>query len=289
MTEAFQQLVRDVLVIHEIEPELFQAIPASPFDDRPYGGTVAAQSLLAAGRTTDADRPAHSLHVSFLRAADYRAPALYQVERTRDSGSFSSRLVRVQQHGRTIAVVLASFHRARPGLEHQIPCPEAPAPETLTSRVPALVADRGDEAPANARVPWPIDIRYVDHRPWLVNGNREPVNRSWLRADGPLPDDPLIHAAALAFASDLTMFEPVLFPHELNWTQLVSSAGVYGATIEHTLWFHRSFRADRWLLETQASPVASNSRALTTGHFFDRDGHLVATAAQEIMLMVSRS
>ena len=232
-------------------------------------------------------------------SATPRETVAYAVQRLRDSSQFSTRLVIASQGDRPIATSTVSFQVPRDGFEHAV-MPVAsgtlPSPPSLPTRSARLAAVFGDDVPANARVPWPIDIRYIDHEPWEA-APKEPAavaaNRLWLRGDGPLGDDPLTHAGVLAYASDLTMFEPVIAPHGgppyfLKWERLQRGL-VRGASLDHSVWFHRPFRADEWLLHEQDSPVAHGSRGLTTGRFFTADGVLVASVAQEVVILADPS
>ncbi|MCU1659627.1 MAG: acyl-CoA thioesterase [Pseudonocardiales bacterium] len=264
---------------------------------RVYGGEIAAQGLNAAGHTVSADRQVHSLHVSYLRGGAPKHPIVYAVESLRDSPEFSTRLVTASQNDRLIATMTASFQVPRPGLEHGLTAASdalVVAPESLTTRQERILARFGEDAPEGAAMPWPIDIRYIDHDPWLRPAlpTGVPANRMWLRGDGRLSDDPLMHACVLAYASDLTMFEPVIYPHSgppyyLTWEK-VHHGGVRGASLDHSIWFHRPFRADEWLLHEQDSPVAHGARGLATGRFFAADGVLVASVAQEIVMFVDQ-
>jgi acyl-CoA thioesterase II len=296
---AFSALVNEVLVVEACGVDRFVGTrPAESFD-RVYGGEVAAQALHAAAGTVDPGRQVNSLHVSFLGIGDPTQDVVYAVQRLRDSSQFSTRLVIGAQGDRPIATGLVSFQLPRKGFEHAA-TPAAfgslPDPDSLLTRSARLAAVFGDDLPANARIPWPIDIRYIDHEPWSTAAEaRAPLasNRLWLRGDGTLGDDPLAHAGVLAYASDLTMFEPVIAPHGgppylLTWAKLQSGT-VRGASLDHSVWFHRPFRADEWLLHEQDSPVAHGSRGLTTGRFFTADGVLVASVAQEVVILVDPS
>jgi acyl-CoA thioesterase II len=294
---AFSALVNEVLVVEPCGLDRFVGTrPAESFD-RVYGGEVAAQGLQAAAGTVDPVRRVHSLHVSFLGIGDPTQPVVYAVQRLRDSSQFSTRLVISTQRERPIATSMVSFQVPRQGFEHTV-TPVAfgnlPSPESLPTRGAGIAAAFGDDLPANARIPWPIDIRYIDHEPWSRASTAPTAppasNRLWLRGDGALGDDPLAHAGVLAYASDLTMFEPVIAPHGgapyfLTWGK-VQRGMVRGASLDHALWFHRPFRADEWLLHEQDSPVAHGSRGLTTGRFFTANGQLVASVAQEIVILV---
>jgi len=296
-SSAFDVLVRDVLPVLSTGDDTFTgARPAASFD-RIYGGETAAQGLRAAALTVEPGKLPHSLHVTYLRIGDPRRPVEYTVERLRDSRTFSTRWVKARQDERIVATMTASFQPEQRGFEHAV-APRSPidslaVPESLPRRETLLAQAFPVDPPQTARVPWPIDIRYLDRLPWAAavgNGDARPMNRMWMRADGPLGDDPLDHLTVLAYASDLSMFEPVLYPHggspwALSWER-VSRGDIRGASLDHTIWFHRPFRADEWLLHEQESTSAFGTRGLTTGRYYTADGRLVASVAQELALLV---
>ena len=240
-----------------------------------FGGQVAAQSLMAAGRTVEIGRP-HSLHAYFLRPGDPTVPILYEVDRIRDGRSFTTRRVVAIQHGRAIFNLSASFHVDEPGLSHQFPMPEVPQPEDLESLVTRLEPYREVLGDWFAR-PHPIDQRPIGELPYSRNASKEPIQRLWIRADGTLPDDPLLHACIAAYASDMSLFDTMLAPHDVTW----EDADFMGASLDHCMWFHRPFRADEWLLYDMDSPIASGARGLARGFLFTRDGTLVVSLVQE--------
>ncbi|GGK23152.1 acyl-CoA thioesterase II [Pilimelia terevasa] len=249
---------------------------------RVYGGQVAGQALVAAGRTVDPGRAVHSLHGYFVRGGDPAAPIAYEVENVRDGRSFSVRRSVAVQHGRPIFFMSASFHRAESGLEHQAPAPlEVPGPAELPTMAQRL-ARYPERAGYWATMPRPIDVRYVGEPGWVPPGDRprDPYQRVWMRLDGRLPDDPLLHACALTYASDLSLLDSVLAVHGESW----GPGGVVGASLDHALWFHRPFRADEWFLYDCWSPSAHGARGLATGRFFTVDGRHVASAVQEGLL-----
>jgi acyl-CoA thioesterase-2 len=249
---------------------------------RVYGGQVAGQALVAAGRTVDAARTVHSLHGYFVRPGQRGEPIVYAVENVRDGHSFSVRRCTALQHDKPIFLMAASFHRAEEGLDHQAPAPiDVPPPD----EVPTM-SDRLARYPERAgfwsRIPRPLDVRYIGEPGWVRPGARpaEPHQRVWIRLDGRLPDDPLIHACALAYASDLTLLDSVLSWHGVVW----GPGGMIGASLDHALWFHRPFRADEWFLYDCWSPSAAGARGLATGRMFTMDGRHIATAVQEGLL-----
>jgi acyl-CoA thioesterase-2 len=247
-----------------------------------FGGQVAGRALVAAGRTVDPARTVHSLHGYFVRGGDPAEPIVYEVENVRDGRSFSVRRSVAIQHGKPIFFMSASFHRAEKGLDHQVTAPVGvPRPDELPT-----MSERLAHAPERqniwAVIPRPIDVRYVGEPGWVRPGDRPAAERQqvWMRIDGKLPDDPLVHACALTFASDLTLLDAVLSTHGEVW----GPGGYIGASLDHALWFHRPFRADEWFLYDCVSPSASDARGLATGRMFTENGRLIASAVQEGLL-----
>ncbi|MFP5319237.1 MAG: acyl-CoA thioesterase [Acidimicrobiia bacterium] len=252
VTKALDGLV-DLLDLEPIEVNLFRGVSPQDFRQRVFGGQVAGQALVAAGRTVEPDRRVHSLHAYFLRPGDPAVPIVYDVDRIRDGRSFTTRRVVAIQRGRAIFNLAASFHADEAGFEHQAAMPDVPPPESLAAPPPA-----GDS---------PIDVRRVPHGP-----------RAWIRADGELPDDQLLHACVVAYASDLTLLDTILSLHGLS---IGDHPGVMLASLDHAMWFHRPFRADDWLLYDQDSPAAAGARGLARGSIFTRTGDLVVSVVQE--------
>ncbi|GAA3818899.1 MULTISPECIES: acyl-CoA thioesterase II [Amycolatopsis] len=281
------QAVLDNLValldLERIEEDIFRGVspPHSPV--RVFGGQVAGQALVAAGRTVPPERRVHSLHAYFIRGGDPRVPIVYEVDRIRDGRSFTTRRVVAVQHGKAIFALSASFQKSEPGLEHADAMPEVPDPETLPTYAERL-AEFPQALPDVRKRPRPIDIRYVNDPPWVTRqtGERPGRNQVWMRADGVLPDDQLLHVCVLTYASDMTLLDSPLARHGVYW----DLDRVLGASLDHALWFHRPFRADEWFLYDTESPSASGGRGLATGRFFSRDGKLLATVVQEGLLRV---
>jgi acyl-CoA thioesterase-2 len=268
----------DLLDLEQIEVNIFRGRSPDERVQRVFGGQVAGQALVAAGRTVPADRPVHSLHAYFIRPGDPSIPLVYTVERVRDGRSFTTRRVSAIQHGRTIFTLSASFHHAEPGPEHSDPMPEVPAPEDIPRTVDRLEKLLGP-LPAEFHDS-PIDLRSVG--PLTVEASRDPALRTtrnlvWLRVDGELPDDPLLHVCLMTYASDMTLLDSVLLGHGLSWVD----GRTTGASLDHAMWFHRPFRADRWLLYAQESPVAAGARGLARGEVFTAEGQLVVSVVQE--------
>lgn len=251
---------------------------------RVFGGQVLAQSVIAAGRTVegvgDTPRHIHSLHGYFVRAGDDSHPIRFAVENIRDGNSFSTRRVHAIQYGKPILSMITSFQSVADGLDHQDPMPAAPDPETLPSlaEIARTTDDPRTREFARAR---PVDLRHVEGHLHVTPGRqRAPQQSVWLKTIGTLPDDPLLHAAVLAYASDYSLLEPVLRRHGLAW----SDPRLRVASLDHAMWFHRPGRADEWVLYTERSPSAQGGRGLATGQMFSADGALVATVAQEGMM-----
>ncbi|MCK4176084.1 acyl-CoA thioesterase [Aciditerrimonas ferrireducens] len=285
MSDALDFLVK-LLDIEPIEVNIFRGVSPDEHRQRVFGGQVAAQSLMAAGRTVERGR-VHSLHAYFLRPGDPTVPILYEVDRIRDGRSFTTRRVVAIQHGQAIFNMATSFHVEEEGpLEHQFPMPEVPDPESLPTLRERLEPYRDRLAEWFAR-PHPIDQRHIGRLPWAAEeAGDEPVQRLWIRADGQLPDDPLLHACIATYASDMSLFDTMLAPHAVHW----DDADFMGASLDHCMWFHRPFRADEWLLYDMDSPTAYGARGLARGFLFTRDGRLAVSMVQEgLMRVVSRA
>lgn len=281
----------ELLDLERIEEDIFRGLSRSAAIPRVYGGQVAAQALVAAGRTVPADRSAHSLHSYFLRAGDPGAPIVYTVDRIRDGRSFTTRRVVAVQHGQPIFHLSASFQAYEEGLEHQAPMPAAPDPESLPTAAETLprYADRFvDPSVAGllleARAA--VDLRYVDAPPYATAGQpREARSQVWFRTVGKLADDPLLHVCLATYVSDMTLLDSVLLAHGRGgW----ATGDIVGASLDHAMWFHRPFRADEWLLYDQTSPSASGGRGLGQARIHTQDGRLAISVIQEGVMRVPR-
>ncbi len=270
----------DVLDLEPLELNLFRGTTPQVGWQRVYGGQVLGQALVAAGRTVDEPRAVHSLHGDFLLAGDPAHPILYEVERTRDGGSFTTRRVKAIQRGQAIFTMSVSFHKNEEGFEHALEMPEVPPPEALPS-AGELIVRLIDTLPKNMQSYWkrenPIELRPVDVSRYLGREPHPPRQNIWLKANGPLPDDFRLHQCVLAYASDFTLLDTALIAHG----KLLFDADIQLASLDHAIWFHRPFRADEWLLYSQDSPNASGARGFCRGSFFTREGVLVASTAQE--------
>ncbi|WP_046861716.1 acyl-CoA thioesterase II [Microvirga massiliensis] len=274
--------VDDLLAILDLEPlerNLFRGRSPQVGWQRVFGGQVIGQALVAACRTVEGRAP-HSLHAYFLLPGDPKVPIIYEVERLRDGRSFTTRHVKAIQHGQAIFSMSASFHVAEPGFDHAAEMPKVPAPEDLPSESEmkaGVLPLMPDPVRAYYERERPIELRPVEFERYT---SRAPLGRHfnvWIRATGPLPDDPAIHQCVLAYASDMTLLDSSLIAHG----RTVFDRSIQAASLDHALWFHRPFRADEWLLYAQDSPSASGARGFSRGLIFTRDGRLVASVAQE--------
>lgn len=281
MTYALEHLTA-LLDLEQIETDIYRGTSPDDNRQRVFGGQVAGQALVAAGRTV-AKGLAHSLHAYFLRPGDPAVPILYQVDRIRDGRSFTTRRVVAVQHGKAIFNLSASFHIDEPGLEHQVGMPEVPAPESLPTFAERM-APWAEQLGEWYTRPQPIDQRYVEGPPATSRSARPPRQRVWIRADGNLPDDPLLHACVVAYASDMSLLDSVFLPHGLSWYDYPR---VTGASLDHAMWFHRRFRADEWLLYDQESPTAHGALGLGSGRIFTREGALAVSVVQEGLVRVA--
>ncbi len=267
----------ELLDLEDIEVNVFRGVSPAIDVQRVFGGQVAGQALVAAARTVGDDRHIHSLHAYFLRPGDPRVPILYEVDRQRDGRSFTTRRVVAIQHGRPIFNLSASFHVHETGYEHQFEMPaDVPPPEDFddfATRWEPYKEALGDWYTR----PRPIDTRYVD---WTPPDRKEPLpprHRVWVRANGSLPDDPVLHACVLTYLSDMTLLDTTLLPHGGTFM----NTRVQMASLDHAMWFHRPFRADDWLLYDQDTPAAADGRGLARGFFFTPTGDLAVSVVQE--------
>ncbi len=273
-------LLVSILDLEELEENLFRGRTPAENRVRVFGGQVAGQALVAAGRTVT-EGVVHSLHAYFLRPGDPSIPIVYEVDRIRDGKSFATRRVVAVQRGQAIFNLSASFQHSESGIEHQLPMPEAPDPESLPSfqqRIEPYLAVAPPELKRWLERERPIDQRHVDPGNYLKPEARPPRQLVWIRADGRLPEEPLLlHQCVVAYASDMTLIDTATLPHAITWFDMSWQL----ASLDHAMWFHRPFRADEWLLYVQESPTATGGRGFTTGRLYTRDGQLVVSVAQE--------
>jgi acyl-CoA thioesterase-2 len=286
-----EQLVAELTLLLDLEPrggDRYVGRKLREGSGRVFGGQAIAQALGAARRTVAADRPVHSLHAYFLRGGSDELPIDFRVKRDLDGRSFSNRRVVASQNGEPILNLIASFQKRQEGPHHQYPrMPDVPPPEDLEpdASVRARIAEQVPEGPMRRFFlrPRPIDFRSVEPRDWLDPQKREPCAHCWFRTVAPLPDDPKVHGAILAYASDFQLLATALQPHGLSYPR----GDVKGASLDHAIWFHGEFRADDWLLYSTDSPWSGRARGFGRGQIFTRDGRLVASVAQEGMLRLT--
>ncbi len=275
--------VAELLALLDLEPlevNIYRGQNRNIGTGRVFGGQVFAQALVAAQRTVPVERDAHSVHGYFLRPGDLAVPIMYIVDRPRDGGSFTSRRVTAIQHGEAIFHLSASFHVSEPGLDHQTPMPHVPAAESLAPELD-VIREMADRIPEPLRPiltqDRPIDFRPVQPHDPFQGEKRAPHRSVWFRAVAPLPDERIIHQAVLSYASDYGLLPTALYPHGVPFRD----RRLQMASIDHSVWMHRPFRADDWLLYVMDSPTAAGARGFTRGTVYTKDGTLVASVAQE--------
>jgi len=290
MTSPVSELI-ELLSLERLEDNLFRGQSRDIGTKYVFGGQVVGQALSAAQATLDSADPdkgprdAHSLHAYFLRAGDITAPIVYEVDRTRDGGSFSVRRVTAIQHGKPIFVFAASFQIHEPGPEHQLSMPEVPRPEDVAPTAPPppeVLATLPIKVQRWLNRMGPFEFRPIYPRDDLNPPKRPPYQQVWFRLSEQVGDAPELHRALLAYASDFHLLGTTTFPHGISYYQ----PNVQMASLDHAMWFHRPFRADDWLLYSIDSPSAQNARGLARGMVFDQQGRLVASTAQEGMIRV---
>lgn len=276
----------DLLDLEPLEVNIYRGRSRDLGSGRVFGGQVFAQALVAARRTVDEGREAHSVHGYFILPGDLAAPIVFFVDRLRDGKSFTTRRVTAIQHGQAIFNLSASFHVMEPGNEHQTPMPDVPPPESLAPELD-LIREIADRIPEPLRTVLtqdrPVDFRPVEPiDPFAPGVKREPLRHAWFKTVNALPDETLLHQAVLAYVSDYGLITTALQPHGLTFR----SRGLQMASLDHSLWLHRAFRVDEWLLYAMDSPVASGARGFARGSIYTRDGTLVASVAQEGLMRV---
>lgn len=268
-----------LLDLDDIGPDIFVGRHRpGEVGSRTFGGQLVAQAMVAAGRTVGSALPIHAINAHFIRGGDVTQPIEYRVDRHRDARSFANRTVIASQGSSDLFVMLVSFQDWAPGLEHAVERPDVPDPDGLP-RIDDHFIGYEDKLQMFITALKPTDLRYTNDPAWILKtaGERLRHNRVWMRADGELPDDPLLHVAALGYSSDTTVLDSIITTHGLSW----GFDRIMAATVNHSIWFHRPLRFDEWVLYATESPVAAGSRGLATGRFFARDGELLATVTQE--------
>jgi acyl-CoA thioesterase-2 len=272
-----------LLDLEQLEKNLFRGQSKSVGSARVFGGQVLAQSLSAAMRTVPQDRFVHSLHGYFVLPGDLDIPILFEVDRIRDGGSFTTRAVKAIQNGEAIFHLTTSFQRDQQGFDHQAEMPEVLPPEELVS-YEGMAKQYGDQLPKSVRgllsVERPLEFRPVEFHNPFAHEKYAPIRNVWLRAKGEMPDDRRMQALALAYTSDYNLLTTALLPHG----RATDYRNLQMASLDHAMWFHRPFRLDDWLLYSIDSPSASGARGFTRGNIFDRSGKLVASVVQEGLL-----
>ena len=287
-----EELVADLVLLLDMEPRATDRFLGRRHvgwgSGRVYGGQVIAQALASAERTVSDDRAAHSMHCYFLRGGNDAMPIDYSILRDFDGGTISNRRVTACQQGEVILNLTASFQKRQEGLSHQaVTMPDVPPPEDIEEDY--LRRRRIFGAMGESGTPWllrqlAIDWRAVELEKRFSREASEPVYHSWFRTRASLPDDPRVHRAVLAYASDMLLLGTATMPHPFS----LGLPGAIGATIDHSIWFHEDFRADEWLLFRAESPWSGHSRGFTRGSIFSRDGRLIASVAQEGIIRVTK-
>jgi len=276
MDQRLAELLK-LLDLEGLEDNLYRGQSRDIGAPQVFGGQVLGQALVAASRTVD-KRLVHSLHAYFLRRGDVNAPIVFEVDRSRDGGSFTSRRVVAIQHGQPILTMSASFQQIEPGLDHQAPMPEAPPPEGLRD-LGEINAQMLDHVPEKVRCFFqhqrPFEFRPVDPPDYANPARSAPAKQVWFRTLDRLPDDQPLHRCLLTYVSDYHLLDTATLPHGVSFLELQM------ASIDHAIWFHRDVRVDDWLLYVIDSPSASGARGFGRGAIYSRDGILVASVAQE--------
>jgi acyl-CoA thioesterase II len=288
MSAAMQELL-SILDLEKLEHNLYRGRSPKLDWQRVFGGQTIAQALVAAQRTVTPDRHVHSLHGYFMRPGDTKVPIIYEVDRIRDGGSFTTRRVVAIQHGHAIFSLEASFQGDEQGLEHQVPMPlDVPAPDTLMTQQ-ELIGKFGDAVPEGIRRYWqrdrPIDMKPVMLEHYTSREKLAPEQKIWIRTAGPVPADRAMQAAVLAYLSDMTLLDTSTFAHG----RAVFDPDIQAASLDHAMWFHRPHRLDDWILYTQDSPSSQGSRGFTRGALYGQDGTLIASVAQEGLIRLRHS
>jgi acyl-CoA thioesterase-2 len=267
-----------VLDLTQLEPTVFEGASLPVPGDRVFGGQLLAQGLIAAGRTLPVERHVHSLHAYFLRAGDTRRPIRFEVELLRDGRSFSARRTHAFQEGRPLLSMITSFQEIEEGFDHSITSPKVPPPDDARSGVDVLTGYEGQPMADFWLKDAPFDVRHVEGTLFdRVDTRPKAFQTTWMKIRRPLDVPELMHRALIVFGCDQVMLEPLLRRHGASW----ATPGITVASLDHAIWWHRSARADEWLLFIQDAPTAQGGRGLTGAWVFAEDGRLVASIAQE--------
>ena len=286
MTAAMDELL-DILDLEKLEHNLYRGRSPQVEWQRVFGGQTIAQALVAAQRTVEPDRHVHSLHGYFMRPGDIKVPIIYEVDRIRDGGSFTTRRVLAIQHGQAIFSLEASFQVDEKGLEHQFTLPDdVPPPEGLQTQRQLL--EKAEHVPAAIRRVWarerPLELRPVNLEHYESRDKLPPRQNVWIRLAGPVPDDRALQSVLLAYLSDMTLLDTSTFAHGRG----LFDPDIQAASLDHSMWFHRQHPLDGWLLYVQDSPSSSGSRGFSRGTLYARDGTLIASVAQEGLIRLRR-
>lgn len=279
-TSDFEELL-EVLDLNRVADDLFMGSHPSKNPMRTFGGQLMAQSFVASSRTLTRDLPPSALSVHFINGGDTAKDIEFRVTRLRDERRFANRRVDAMQDGMLLSSAMISYMSGGRGLEHAVEAPPVAPPHTVPP-ISELLRGYEDTVPHFVNALQPIEWRYTNDPAWVMRdkGERLPHNRVWVKAGGVMPDDKVLHTAALVYSSDTTVLDSVITTHGLSW----GFDRIFAASANHTVWFHRHVGFDDWLLYSTSSPVAADSRGLGTGHFFDRSGQLIATVVQEGVL-----
>jgi acyl-CoA thioesterase II len=273
----FEQLLA-ILDLERVDELTFLGSHPTKNPGRTYGGQLMAQALIAGSQVLTYKVPPAALQVQFIAGGDPTQHIEYRVIRLRDERRFANQRVDAMQGGTLLASAMISYMSGVHGLEHGVAPPEVPDPHTLPTADELL---RGYEhvVPEIVNALRPIEVRYANDPTWVMRdkGHRLSSNRVWLRAGGKMPDDPLLHTAALVYSSDAAPLDSVITTHGLSW----GYDHIVAASVNHSIWFHRQVRFDDWVLYSTSSPAAADSRGLGIGNLFNRAGQLIATVVQE--------
>ncbi|MCZ8544151.1 acyl-CoA thioesterase II [Mesorhizobium qingshengii] len=286
MTAAMDELL-NILDLERLEHNLYRGRSPQVEWQRVFGGQTIAQALVAAQRTVEPDRYVHSLHGYFMRPGDIKVPIVYEVDRIRDGGSFTTRRVLAIQHGQAIFSLEASFQVDEKGLEHQFALPDdVPPPEGLQTQRQLL--EKAERVPEAVRRFWarerPLELRPVNLQHYESRDKLPPRQNVWIRLAGPVPDDRALQSVLLAYLSDMTLLDTSTFAHGRG----LFDPDIQAASLDHSMWFHRPHALDGWLLYAQDSPSSSGSRGFSRGTLYARDGTLIASMAQEGLIRLRR-